>query len=186
MKNGGTPKRKNVEYWENGTIPWLKTGEINNSLIIAAEESITELGLKNSSAKLLPKNSVIIALYGKGTAGRVGLLKINATTNQACCAMICNDINKSYYLYLYLLCHQKEIENLANGSVQQNLSKELIENIKIPVPPKEILNKINFIDSIKKMEYNNYEIEKLTKIRDVLLPKLMSGKIDVSNIKIYG
>ena len=98
MKNGGTPKRGESDYWDDGTVPWLKTGEINNNMIIKSEEYITELGLKNSSAKLLPINSIIMALYGKGTAARVGLLKLKATTNQACCAMICNDFNKTLNL----------------------------------------------------------------------------------------
>ena len=122
MKNGGTPRRGELDYWDNGTVPWLKTGEINNNIIIKSEEHITESGLKNSSAKLLPINSIIMALYGKGTATRIGLLKLEATTNQACCAMICDDLNKTLYLYLFLLFNQKEIENLASGSVQQNLS----------------------------------------------------------------
>lgn len=71
MKNGGTPRRNVSKYWENGTIPWLKTGEINNSPILDNSEYITEEGLKKSSAKVLPINSVIMALYGKGTAGRL-------------------------------------------------------------------------------------------------------------------
>ena len=101
MKNGGTPRRNVSEYWENGTIPWLKTGEINNEIITENSEYITEEGLINSSAKLLPINSVIMALYGKGTAGRVGLLKFEATTNQACCAMICEDKILIFLLIIY-------------------------------------------------------------------------------------
>ena len=134
MKNGGTPRRNVSEYWENGTIPWLKTGEINNEIITENSEYITEEGLSNSSAKLLPINSVIMALYGKGTAGRVGLLKFEATTNQACCAMICEDKIKSEYLFFYLLSIQPQIELLANGSVQQNLSKDILAEYEIQVP----------------------------------------------------
>ena len=182
MKNGGTPKRGESDYWDNGTVPWLKTGEINNNIIIKSEEHITELGLKNSSAKLLPINSIIMALYGKGTAARIGLLKIEATTNQACCAMICNDFNKTLLLYLYLLFNQKEIENLASGSVQQNLSKDLIANLEIVVPPIEIIENLPFKEIYDKISNNNFEIEYLTHLRDTLLPKLMSGEIDVSKI----
>ena len=182
MKNGGTPKRGESDYWENGTIPWLKTGEINNNIIIKSEEHITKLGLKNSSAKLLPVNSIIMALYGTGTAARIGLLKLEATTNQACCAMICNDFNKTLFLYLFLLFNQKEIENLASGSVQQNLSKDLIANLKLVVPPIEIIDNLPFKEIFDTIANNYFEIEYLTNLRDTLLPKLMSGEIDVSKI----
>ena len=182
MKNGGTPKRSESDYWENGTVPWLKTGEINNNIIIKSEEHITELGLKNSSAKLLPINSIIMALYGKGTAARIGLLKLEATTNQACCAMICNDFNKTLFLYLFLLFNQKEIENLASGSVQQNLSKDLIANLEIVVPPTYIIENLPFKEIYDEIANNYFEIEYLTNLRDTLLPKLMSGEIDVSKI----
>ena len=180
MKNGGTPKRGESDYWDNGTVPWLKTGEINNNIIIKSEEHITELGLKNSSAKLLPINSIIMALYGKGTAARIGLLKFEATTNQACCAMICNDFNKTLFLYLFLLFNQKEIENLASGSVQQNLSKDLIANLELVVPPIEIIDNLPFKEIFDTIANNYFEIEYLINLRDTLLPKLMSGEIDVS------
>lgn len=182
MKNGGTPKRGESDYWDNGTVPWLKTGEINNNIIIKSEEHITELGLKNSSAKLLPINSIIMALYGKGTAARIGLLKFEATTNQACCAMICNDFNKTLFLYLFLLFNQKEIENLASGSVQQNLSKDLIANLELLVPPMEIIDNLPFKEIFDTIANNYFEIEYLINLRDTLLPKLMSGEIDVSKI----
>ena len=182
MKNGGTPKHGESDYWDNGTVPWLKTGEINNNIIIKSEEHITELGLKNSSAKLLPINSIIMALYGKGTAARIGLLKFEATTNQACCAMICNDFNKTLFLYLFLLFNQKEIENLASGSVQQNLSKDLIANLELVVPPIEIIDNLPFKEIFDTIANNYFEIEYLINLRDTLLPKLMSGEIDVSKI----
>jgi len=182
MKNGGTPKRGESDYWKNGTVPWLKTGEINNNIIIKSEEHITKLGLKNSSAKLLPVNSIIMALYGTGTAARIGLLKLEATTNQACCAMICNDFNKTLFLYLFLLFNQKEIENLASGSVQQNLSKDLIANLKLVVPPIEIIDNLPFKEIFDTIANNYFEIEYLTNLRDTLLPKLMSGEMDISKI----
>ncbi len=123
-------------------------------------------------------------MYGKGTAGRVGLLKFKATTNQACCARICHDENKALYLYLYLLIKQSKIENLANGSVQQNLSKDVIGNLNIPVPPTDVLENVNFKTIFNKIENNFRENKKLTKIRYILLPKLMYGELDVSNVQI--
>ena len=174
MKNGGTPHRNIAEYWENGTIPWLKTGEINNSAILNNSEYITEEGLKNSSAKLLPINSVIMALYGKGTAGRVGLLKFEATTNQACCAMICDEEIKSKYLYYYLLSIQPQIELLANGSVQQNLSKDIIADyeIKVPINSQDLKNIVWILEHIdKKIETNNSLNKNLLSIADAIFKK---------------
>jgi type I restriction enzyme S subunit len=184
IKNGGTPRRDNNEYWEDGTIPWIKTKEINNSIIIESEEKITKEGLKNSSAKLLPLNTILMALYGKGTAGRISLLKIEATTNQACCAMICESYEKAIYLYLFLLANQSSIEILANGSVQQNLSKDVLENLNIIVPSDEIIDDIMFNKIFEMIENNLRENKQLENLRDVILPKIMSGKIDVSNVEI--
>ena len=182
MKNGGTPRRGTDKYWINGEIPWLKTGEINNTLIVNNAEYITQEGLDNSSAKLLPINSVIMAMYGKGTAARVGLLKIKATTNQACCAMICNSYEDSLYLYMHLLIYQQQIETFANGSVQQNLNKDIIGSLELVIPDERTLKNTNFKEIFNKIHINLLEIEKLTKLRDTLLPKLMSGEIDVSSI----
>ena len=182
MKNGGTPRRGTDKYWVDGKIPWLKTGEINNTLIVNNTEFITQEGLDNSSAKLLPINSVIMAMYGKGTAARVGLLKIKATTNQACCAMICNSYEDSLYLYMHLLIYQQQIETFANGSVQQNLNKDIIGSLKLVIPDERTLKNTNFKEIFNKIHLNLLEIEKLTKLRDTLLPKLMSGEIDVSEI----
>ena len=102
ITSGGTPLRNNKEYWENGTIPWLKTQELNDATIYAAEEKITQLGANNSSAKLFPKNTILMAMYG-ATVGKLGLLKIEATTNQAFCAMIVNK-DVADYKYLFSNC----------------------------------------------------------------------------------
>src|SRR5699024_8450716 len=99
MKNGGTPSRKNKSYWLNGKIPWLKTKEIKSNYIIEAEEFITQEGLEGSSAKLLSKDTILIAMYG-ATAGQLGFLKFEATTNQACCAVITDYPN---YVYSFLI-----------------------------------------------------------------------------------
>ena len=184
IKNGSTPRRSISEYWNDGTIPWIVTGEVNNSIILDTSEKITELGLVNSSTKLLPINSVIIALYGKGTAARLGLLKIKATTNQACCAMICSTPNKSAFLYETLYCMHDYIDSLASGSVQQNLSKDLIKNLKMIVPPDEYIESLNLMAIFNTMENNYKENNILKSIRDLILPKLMSGMIDISKLDL--
>ena len=178
MKNGGTPNRKKKEYWQKAEVPWIKTGEIKNNLLIASEEFISQVGLENSSAKILPTNAVIMAMYG-ATAGEIGLLRFEASTNQACCAMICDTVEKSLYLYLCLLWRQAYIKGLAVGAAQQNLSKDTISKVKILIPDEQTLSMKIFNEIFFKVESNLYENKKLSSLRDALLPKLMSGKIRV-------
>jgi type I restriction enzyme S subunit len=178
MKNGGTPNRKNDNYWDSKDVPWLKTGEIKNSLIIESEEYISWAGLKNSSAKILPYNSVLMAMYG-ATAGKIGLLKFEASTNQACCAMTCNSANKAIFLYLFLLANQSYIESLAVGAAQQNLNKDTISKLKLIIPKDEVIESVIFDELFNYIENNFRETQKLNAIRDTLLPKLMSGEIRV-------
>ena len=103
VSSGGTPLRSVPEYYENGTIPWLKTGEVKKGLIYDTEEKITENGLENSSTKLIPANSVIVAMYGDGdTAGNVAINKVPLTTNQACCNFTLNP-EQANYRFVYLL-----------------------------------------------------------------------------------
>ena len=101
-KSGSTPSRTNNEYWENGTISWVKSGEVHNNITLQTEEYITPLGLTESSTKLLPKDTVLMAMYGV-TAGEVGYLAIEATTNQAICGMICHSEAEAAYLYFSLI-----------------------------------------------------------------------------------
>lgn len=130
MKNGATPKRECAEYWNARDIPWIKTGEISNNVIWSAEEYISDLGYKRSSTKILPVNTVLMAMYG-ATAAQIAYLKIKATTNQACCAMVCKNEIDAAYLYYRLLNNQDEIKSFAIGGAQENLSKALIEKLEI-------------------------------------------------------
>jgi restriction endonuclease S subunit len=131
MKSGGTPSRTAISYWNSNDVPWLKTGEIKNNILIQTEEYISNEGLKNSSAKLLPKDTVLMSMYGVN-AGDIGILKFAATTNQACCGMICKNPMQAAFLYYHLLHNQKFIATQAIGGAQENLSKEFIEKIEIP------------------------------------------------------
>lgn len=173
MKSGGTPSRDEITYWNSKDIPWLKTGEVCNKVLISSEEYISFEGCKNSSAKLLPINSVLIAMYGEGkTKGQAGYLRFEATTNQACCAMICNNEYESTFLYYFLRINQLEIANLANGGAQPNLSKELIENIRIIKPLSKDIVKHDFLKFINHSEILERENQKLSELKDLLLSKL--------------
>ena len=125
IKSGGTPNRSNIEYWNSKDYRWLKTGEVQNNVILDTEEYISESGLKNSAAKIIPCGSVVMAMYG-ATAGQVAYLDCEATTNQACCNMICCTKNDAAFLFFHLLYYQEEIKRLANGGAQENLSQEII------------------------------------------------------------
>ena len=125
MKSGGTPSRSHNEYWDKKDYPWLKSGEVHNNIIVSVEEYISQVGLDNSSAKIIPQGSVTMAMYG-ATAAQVAYLDCDTTTNQACCNMLCHSKEDAAYLFFHLLANQEEIKKLANGGAQENLSQELI------------------------------------------------------------
>lgn len=139
--SGGTPLRTKSEYYQNGTISWLKSGEVAQGYIYHSEEFITEEGLKNSSAKLFPINSVLVAMYG-ATAGQVGILKFESTTNQAVCAIYPNENVIPEYLYVILKQQTQNFVALSGGGGQPNISQQIIKEFKIPLPPLEIQEQI--------------------------------------------
>jgi type I restriction enzyme S subunit len=132
--SGGTPSRKRPEFYTNGIIPWVKTKELNDGVVTEAEEFITPEAVKNSSAKLLPKNTVLLAMYG-ATVGKLGVLGIDAACNQACAAMVPKDgVVDFRFLYYLLMRHREEIIGQATGGAQQNLSGELIKGFIFDFP----------------------------------------------------
>lgn len=139
--SGGTPLKSKLEYYENGDIPWLKSGEVDQGLVYKSEEMITEKGLKNSSAKMFPSDTVLVAMYG-ATAGKVGLLKFEASTNQAICGILPNDKFIPEFLYFYLRSQTQKMIGLSSGGAQPNISQNIIRKLKIPTPPKDIQRKI--------------------------------------------
>lgn len=139
--SGGTPLRTKSEYYQNGTISWLKSGEVAQGYIYHSEEFITEEGLKNSSAKLFPINSVLVAMYG-ATAGQVGILKFESTSNQAICAIYPNENVIPEYLYFILKQQTQNFVALSGGGGQPNISQQIIKDFEIPLPPLEIQEQI--------------------------------------------
>lgn len=133
--SGGTPLKTKREYF-NGNIPWLKSGEVSQGMVYKAEETISELGLKNSSAKLFPPDTVLVAMYGV-TAGQVGILKFEAATNQAICGILPNDKIESYFLYSYLDSKRDYFLSKSVGTAQPNISQGTIRETEIPLPPLE-------------------------------------------------
>jgi type I restriction enzyme, S subunit len=172
MYSGGTPSRKKSEYWENGTIPWLKTNQIGEFIIYGTDEHITEAGLNGSSAKLVRKNSLVIAMYGDGvTRGKVSIVGKDLTTNQACCNLEI-DSSKADYKFIYYLLKQnyKVLRHLSNGGAQQNLSVSMLKEFELEIPSlleqKAIAYILSTID--KKIEINNQINENLQSLAQLL------------------
>lgn len=136
VTSGGTPKSTNSEFYNPKEIPWLKTGEVNYCRLYDTETYISKEGLARSSAKLIPENSVIIAMYGQGdTAGRVAINKIPLSTNQACCNLIINHEIANYeYVYYALSTLYDKLVSLKNGGAQPNLNAGIIKEVEIPFP----------------------------------------------------
>lgn len=131
---GGTPTKGRSEYYDNGTIPWLRSGEINKMYICNTELFINELGLRNSSAKWFPKNTVVIAMYG-ATVGQVGILCHEMTTNQAVCGIFPNKTFAPIYLYHFLHSQKENYIKIAAGGAQPNISQNIVRNTLICCPP---------------------------------------------------
>ena len=136
ITSGGTPSRKHLEYYQNGTIPWVKTGDLKEKYLQATDERITEIGLKNSSARIYPQDTVLIAMYG-ATIGASSILKIEAATNQACAAFVKRDDVVPEYLYAFLESQQSRFIKDAVGGAQPNISAGYLRKIEIPLPSLE-------------------------------------------------
>ena len=133
--NGGTPKRSDSRYWGGG-IPWLSSGEIRGHQITSAEESITQTALDESSAKLFPANSVLVAMYGGGTRGRSAILREEMSGNQAICCLVPDpSVCTVEYLWQYLRHIKSELSDKGRGGAQKNLNKSIITSTQIPIPP---------------------------------------------------
>lgn len=178
--SGGTPSRAKEEYYENGTINWVKSKELNGTFIFDTEEKITIDAVKNSSAKLIPKHSVLVAMYG-ATVGEYAITTRDTTCNQAICAVIEDGSYPFTYFFEYFKINKNNIIGQASGSAQQNISQALIQQLDILVPPIDFVKKYHSVveSMFIKMEKNLLQIQTLIQTRDTLLPKLMSGKIEI-------
>ena len=137
--SGGTPSRDKPEYWEDGTIPWVKTTELQNNIIVNVDEYITEVGLNSSSAKLVPVGTVLVAMYGQGkTRGMTAYLNIEACTNQACACILPSDRIDSMFMWKFFELSYEKLRNLAQGAGQPNLNGNMIKNFQVLVPPIEL------------------------------------------------
>lgn len=181
---GGTPSRSNPEYW-NGDIPWINSGEVNNFRIIRPSEYITKLGLNKSATKLLSAKTTVIAITG-ATLGQVSLLEIDTCTNQSVVGVTPSNQLPYEFVYPYIKSNIEKLISHQTGGAQQHINKQNVESLSVIIPPSDIIKcYTNLVkDLYSSISVNCFENEKLVKLRDALLPKLMSGEIDVSNVNI--
>lgn len=185
--SGGTPNRSNPKYYQ-GNIPWVKSGELDKGLILDTEEKISEDAIKNSSAKIFPKGTLLIALYG-ATIGKLAFLGIDAATNQAVCGIYKNENIDSNYLYNFLSYKKPTLVKQGIGGAQPNISQGILKNLDIPLPPlpeqHAIVSKIEELFS----ELDNGKrqlqtaLQQLKVYRQSLLKWAFEGKLTNKNVK---
>ena len=163
VTSGGTPNRNTKEYWENGNIRWVKTTELHNNFITDTEEYITRKGIDNSSAKVIPAHSILVAMYGQGkTRGMTGYLLKECTTNQACaCILPCKRVDQKYLWYYMILSYDK-LRGMAKGGNQPNLNIGIIKRFQVLVPPIELQNQ--FADFVNQVNKSKLVIKNLLQI----------------------
>lgn len=184
IASGGTPSRKVAAYW-NGDIPWVKTGEVDYATITSTEEFITARGLDESSARMFPSGTLLMAMYGQGiTRGRVAVLGIDAAINQACAAITPDARACTQYLYHLFTFHYDRIRNLGHGANQKNLSALLLKSVPVPLPPiseqRRIVNALDAVD--RKIEVEEQRKTALEATFTSLLHQLMTGKVRVADL----
>jgi len=182
IASGGTPSTQNESFY-GGEINWYSTKELKDCFLFESESKITQGGLDNSSAKLFPTGTVVIAIYAAPTVGRLGILGGEAAFNQAACGLVADEsICCNEFLYLYLLSQRGELNSMASGSAQQNLNVGKIKSFPAFIAPPGVMKK--FRDAVgpifQKMKSNSIQIRTLENLRDTLLPKLMGGEVRVA------
>ncbi len=183
--SGGTPYRKNRRFYE-GNIPWVKSGELSDNKIYNSKEKITEEGLSNSNAKILPKGTLLVAMYG-ATVGKTAILDIEASTNQAICAIFPkNNMFLNDYLRYYIIFTRDKLLSARYGGAQPNISQTIIRNISFPLPLLKEQRQITYIlETVdKKIEVEERRKIILKELFKTMLHKLMTGEIRLKDLNI--
>ena len=179
---GGTPSRRKTSYWNDATVTWYKTGELLDCWLIDSEEKISIEGLTNSSAKLFPQNTILMAIYASPTLGHLGVLSAEAACNQASLCLLANEEIVSWqWLYYKLFELRDEFNSIAKGAGQQNISADTVKKKIVIIPEKSIIDRFTNTVSTIFEERLKLQLENklLVEARDRLLPKLMSGEIEL-------
>jgi len=181
INSGGTPSTIRNDFY-NGNIPWYATNELQDDFLIGSKNLITDIAVNESSAKLFPADTILLAIYAAPTVGRLGILTQPSTFNQACCGILADEnVVSKEYLFFTLFSMRKQFNSIAVGTAQKNLSVGQLKVLYILVPPQKIntLFKLQAKGLFDKKLSNQKENQKLTELRDWLLPMLMNGQVKV-------
>ncbi|SRR6266545_1776488 len=185
LQSGGTPSRSEEAFWDRGTISWFKTKELRDSFLFESEERITEAAVNGSSARIFQPGTILMAIYGSPTVGRLGVLTQAASCNQAALGLVSDPTKLSQRLLFYLLMDQKGyFNNIAQGAAQQNISKAKVAATRVLVPEMSVQDSFDSSvgpvwEDLRNLREKN---SNLRSTKDLLLPKLMSGELDVARL----
>lgn len=187
VKTGATPKKGVSKYYEDATIPWIKSGEVKNTFIYNVDEYISEIAVKETNAKVFPKDTILVAMYGEGkTRGQVGWMKVEAATNQAVAALVNENLNEwtRRYIYLFCLSQYNEIRAKAEGGNQPNLNLSKIKNWEISIPQKvseqqEIVRRVESLFAKADVIETRYQVlkAKIDSLPQAILHKAFKGEL---------
>lgn len=189
LNTGATPDRSNISYW-NGDIPWVKTGEVRYDTIYETEESISMLAVKDTAVKISPSGTLLMAMYGQGvTRGRVAILGIPATYNQACVAIEANNLINNEYLKMFFIAAYHAIRDGGNETSQMNLNADIVSKFKVTIPPnceqrdivKHLETTLPHFDKL--IEKSENAIKLIQERKTALISAAVTGKIDVRDWK---
>ena len=155
--SGGTPEKGHPEYY-GGSIPWVKVGDLKNIYIEKTEDTISEIGLNNSSAKLFPEDTILVAMYCNDAIGKSSILRLPMTTNQAICGLFPNPLLCKEYVYYAIQANRAKLQEHAAGGAQKNINQKIVNDLPIPLPPLPEQQRI-----VAKIEELFEQIDKITK-----------------------
>lgn len=185
VQTGSTPKRDVEDYYKDATIPWVKTGEVVNQYICDSEEHISEKAIKETNCKLFPVNTILLAMYGQGlTRGRVGMLKIEASTNQACSAILPSDKINHEFLYNQLKIQYQTLRDYGRGGNQPNLNMDIVKNFEVICPPIDEQNKFaKIVEKVEEQKQKNEQvIDQMDNLFNSLSQRAFKGELTKSNV----
>ena len=177
---GGTPSRARSEFWDGGTIPWINSGKVNDLRITEASELITPLALEKSAAKLMPKGTTVLAITG-ATLGQVSYLEIDTAANQSVVGIIDPSSMRSEWIYLTMSERIQAIIKHASGGAQQHINKEIVSDVQVALPPDSLAKDFKGLVApmFRELATLLFQVQNLRRTRDLLLPRLLSGQIDI-------
>ncbi len=179
LSSGGTPNRNNLEFW-NGDIPWITTGEVDFNIIKDSKEKITKSAIEKSSAKIFPRGTILIAMYGQGkTRGKSAILGIEASTNQACAALLSKKKINNFFTYQYISGEYENIRLMCNSGGQKNLSLAILKEFKFGMPSLEEQNKIsNFLSNVDNIiEEQEGKVKDLEQYKKGMMQKIFKQEV---------